>query len=711
MTVSTSTNSVVYRGNGTATQFAVPFKVLDEDHLVVRRRVFATGAIDYTYVGTDYSYAGIGASSGTLTLAGTALDDDYELVIERIVPYTQDLDIVNAGGFYPDTVEEQLDLIVMSVQQLTELAGRAVTVPVGETGGELPAASARAGLFQGYDVDGNLILLSGTGTDGALRTDLAASTGSRLVAWLSAKTGAVIRSIAGLFDERISVLDFIPTSLHPAIIAQTSTADVTVYVQAAIDAGGGNCQIKFPPGRYYITDTIRISNNRTHLRFSGRWVTQFQFEPTANKVMFHFERAASVPDNNSSLDQCSATGGCSISSNDTSYAKIGFKVVNGSITTIRDVHSLGWHTAAGGNSVVVQLAGREWFDIDQICGGMDIAVQVMKNGRLYNVDGGHPAGNAATTIDFDHSQIRRIYVVNTSTVASLTKDTGGGARGIKPSILIDSGVNLTTCSIYSCALALGTDGIVWWDEGAAPGGSSQVSSNFDIRKVRFEQGTSAGDLGFAIIIRRGYDLAGLVIDQCELALDRGIYLRHVLQVWIRGCDYPGATVSIDAVALTANYSLTIDGGSIVPSTLSLTDYFLMLGLGAVPAAQMGYRRYVYDSGIDDADTDLGLRHGDTFRHSFKGSLANGASRDLNISTNTGVTLAQFKVSWAGASKRGRGYADLTTAGGITIGGDSHADFAVTNAATKFCLHTAATATLTNNLGEAADYMITVDYVM
>lgn len=181
MTVSTSTNSVVYRGNGAATQFAAPFKVLDEDHLVVRRRVFATGVYEHTYVGTDYSYVGIGASSGTLTLAGAALDDDYELVIERIVPYTQDLDIVNSGGFYPDTVEEQLDLMTMATQQLVDLAGRGMVVPLGEDGLELTKASDRAGKFSGFDAAGQFAALSGTGSDSALRTDLAASGGGALV--------------------------------------------------------------------------------------------------------------------------------------------------------------------------------------------------------------------------------------------------------------------------------------------------------------------------------------------------------------------------------------------------------------------------------------------------------------------------------------------------------------------------------------------------
>lgn len=137
MTVSTLTNKVTYIGNGSTTEFAVPFKVLDVDHLVVKRLVAATGDLSYTYLGTDYSYSGIGNDSGTLTLEGAALTSTYELVIERIVPYTQELDIVNAGGFYPETVEDQLDRTTMQVQQIAaqsdDIATRALMVPEGET--------------------------------------------------------------------------------------------------------------------------------------------------------------------------------------------------------------------------------------------------------------------------------------------------------------------------------------------------------------------------------------------------------------------------------------------------------------------------------------------------------------------------------------------------------------------------------------------------
>lgn len=154
MTVSTTNNNVVYRGNGAATQFAVPFKVLDVDHLVVQRRVYATGALDHTYIGTEFTYSGLGGSSGTLTLNSPALSSTYEIVINRIVPYTQELDIVNAGGFYPETVEEQLDLIVMSTQQLADLVGRTPKAGVDDPGLVIPPASTLVGTNRALGTSG-----------------------------------------------------------------------------------------------------------------------------------------------------------------------------------------------------------------------------------------------------------------------------------------------------------------------------------------------------------------------------------------------------------------------------------------------------------------------------------------------------------------------------------------------------------------------------
>lgn len=229
MTVTTSANTVVYRGNGSATSFAVPFKVLDEEHLVVRKRDYDSGEIVSTYIGTDYSYSGIGDSEGTLTLAGAALSSDYELVIERIVPYTQDLDIVNSGGFYPETVEEQLDLITMGLQQLANGVSRSLKVAVGDTGVELPNATNK------------YLILNEVGELDTTATALA------LVEFLQSGSGAVSRSAQSKIREfGFSVVDF-----GAAGDGVTDDTEAFIDCAAAIEAAGGGRMI-IPPGIYVV---------------------------------------------------------------------------------------------------------------------------------------------------------------------------------------------------------------------------------------------------------------------------------------------------------------------------------------------------------------------------------------------------------------------------------------------------------------------------
>jgi hypothetical protein len=138
MTVSTTNNTVIYRGNGAVDEFSYPFLVYDEDHLVVQRRVFATQVIDKTYTSGEYTVDGVGeASGGSITLVAGALDDDYQIIITRELPIKQELDIVNQGGFLPDTLERQLDELTMSIQQVAAKANRAVVVAAGSTGFEV----------------------------------------------------------------------------------------------------------------------------------------------------------------------------------------------------------------------------------------------------------------------------------------------------------------------------------------------------------------------------------------------------------------------------------------------------------------------------------------------------------------------------------------------------------------------------------------------
>lgn len=297
MTVSTLTNKVTYLGNGAATSFAVPFKVMDVDHLVVLRRIAATGATDYTYVGTDYSYSGIGNDSGTLTLSGTALSSTYELVIERIVPYTQGLDVVNSGGFYPDTVEEQLDLTTMQVQQVAAQAddteARALRVPEGESVSLLPTLSSLIGRYLSFDAEGNPIASSGTGSDSGLRVDLAASDGAALLGWTRPSTGAVLRSSSSLFVERTPTpLDFLPAEEIAKIYAGTvSTEDHGPAIQKANDIGRG---VNYP-GRLYSIRTPITGVKGPH-KGAGQYRTEIRALAAMTQMLKIEETRASLTD-------------------------------------------------------------------------------------------------------------------------------------------------------------------------------------------------------------------------------------------------------------------------------------------------------------------------------------------------------------------------------------------------------------------------------
>lgn len=485
MTVSTSTNSVVYRGNGAATQFAVPFKVLDEDHLVVRRRVFATGAIDYTYVGTDYSYAGIGASSGTLTLADTALDDDYELVIERIVPYTQDLDIVNAGGFYPDTVEEQLDLIVMGVQQVADLAGRGAVVPVGEDGIELPPALDRAGTFFAFDAEGQFVASSGTGNDSALRTDLATATGSSLISFIQPGTGSVSRTIQGRLRDTMSLAD------------KGTTADMLTALQrVAVDlAAGGTCTV--PRGTWTLSGTFTFTGDRLVLQGSGGpYGTTISFNPASADVALEFDAGTS-----GGVAQSEIRGFGFASAN--SVTKTAIQLVNVADCQMSDI---GISTGNWlGDSIGIRCYGRQFVRISRVAIGCARPL-------VFTQDATHP------TISTDYFVLDDCDLVSTSAT--------------RPVVEFEDGVAFSNTTIRNVSLVGGKDGIRWVDTTA-----TTVSVNLTIKQCRSEQGLDAA--GYAIRLEStAQELQNLLIEDLQAGGDRnGIYLRMCRNITLVNCQF------------------------------------------------------------------------------------------------------------------------------------------------------------------------------
>lgn len=159
MTVQTTTNKARFIGDASATTFPYTFLIPEAADLYLY--FTDTDGTTTLIASTLYSVTGLGEETGgivTYPLVGSPIAVDTILEILRTVPYTQEVDLVNQDGFYPQVVEDALDNLEMQMQQLVEVQGRNLTVGLTDTSpGELPSAAERANQLLGFDADGNAV--------------------------------------------------------------------------------------------------------------------------------------------------------------------------------------------------------------------------------------------------------------------------------------------------------------------------------------------------------------------------------------------------------------------------------------------------------------------------------------------------------------------------------------------------------------------------
>lgn len=127
MTVPTTTNVREYTGDNSTTAFSFPYLFYADSHLkVYLDGVLKTIATHYTVTGAE------NPAGGTVTFL-TAPGTGVEVVIQRVVPTTQETDLENFDGNPADVTETQFDLLAMVDQQLTEQVARTISAPLGTT--------------------------------------------------------------------------------------------------------------------------------------------------------------------------------------------------------------------------------------------------------------------------------------------------------------------------------------------------------------------------------------------------------------------------------------------------------------------------------------------------------------------------------------------------------------------------------------------------
>lgn len=137
MTVSSQTRKAgPYSGTGSTGPFTFSFKVFEASDVLVVKVNNSTNVETTLTLTTDYTVS-LNADQnanpgGTITLV-SALASGYNMVISSQVPYLQETDLTNQGGFYPEVITDALDMLTIEMQQLKLGVDRSAKLPITST--------------------------------------------------------------------------------------------------------------------------------------------------------------------------------------------------------------------------------------------------------------------------------------------------------------------------------------------------------------------------------------------------------------------------------------------------------------------------------------------------------------------------------------------------------------------------------------------------
>lgn len=170
MTVSTTTSTVTYIGNGVTTVFTFPFIGVSQSDLIVTYTdptgvsVVLNPSV-YTVLINSIPVGGLWGIGGSVTYPNTGsppipIAVGTEISITRAVPYEQTVSIANQGAFYPQAVERGLDLLELQIQQIATDNEYTLRVPVTDPvpPNVLPNYIVRANGYLAFDSNGQPIV-------------------------------------------------------------------------------------------------------------------------------------------------------------------------------------------------------------------------------------------------------------------------------------------------------------------------------------------------------------------------------------------------------------------------------------------------------------------------------------------------------------------------------------------------------------------------
>jgi hypothetical protein len=228
----------------------------------------STGAETVLTVNTDYTVTLNGnqdSNPGGNVILPAVLASGYTLTISSDIANLQPTDLTNQGGFYPEVITDALDRATIQIQQMSEDVGRSLKAPFsdGLPNMELPNSTNRASKYLVFDANGLPTVSSGSGTDTALRTDLANQTvalaGASLVGFRANNASSVGRTVLSKLRDTFNIMDYVQGNWTPNDVTKDFTPTFAAAIAAVAAAGGGVLEFVGKDNYYFLTRPPEIS--------------------------------------------------------------------------------------------------------------------------------------------------------------------------------------------------------------------------------------------------------------------------------------------------------------------------------------------------------------------------------------------------------------------------------------------------------------------